>query len=33
LERDLGAPLFVRTPRSVEFTGASRALLVETAMG
>ncbi|MEV0374072.1 LysR family transcriptional regulator [Streptomyces sp. NPDC050636] len=29
LERELGAPLFVRTTRSVELTGAGRALLVE----
>ncbi|SFF39882.1 DNA-binding transcriptional regulator, LysR family [Actinacidiphila alni] len=29
LERELGSPLFVRTTRSVELTGAGRALLVE----
>ncbi|TJZ59312.1 LysR family transcriptional regulator [Streptomyces piniterrae] len=29
LERELAAPLFVRTTRSVELTGAGRALLVE----
>ncbi|WP_419998604.1 LysR family transcriptional regulator [Streptomyces boninensis] len=29
LERELGAPLFVRTTRSVELTGAGRALLTE----
>ncbi|HEY5833007.1 LysR family transcriptional regulator [Streptomyces sp.] len=29
LERELGAPLFVRTTRSVELTGAGEALLVE----
>ncbi|WP_254885966.1 LysR family transcriptional regulator [Streptomyces sp. NA02950] len=29
LERELGAPLFVRTTRSVELTGAGRALLLE----
>ncbi|MFJ6213381.1 LysR family transcriptional regulator [Streptomyces sp. NPDC092296] len=29
LERELGAPLFMRTTRSVELTGAGRALLVD----
>ena len=29
LERELGAPLFVRSTRSVELTGGGRALLAE----